>query len=128
MVQCRSYSYCDKSVYENDDTYKYRVTPLVARSSSYWKLIGDRKRSFDGKNARGRSAPAGAAEIHAIAGRRLHGDVEASRGGDRGGANGRRDLGNVLDGGGEDGAVENHNRGGNKLAAASGQYETGRQL
>jgi hypothetical protein len=84
--------------------------------------------SFDGKYTCGGSAPAGAAEIHAIASGRLHGDIEASWRGDRGRANGRRDLGNVLDGSGENGAIENHNGGGDKLVAASGQYETGRQL
>ena len=86
------------------------------------------RRSVDGQDLPTTGAAARAAEVARIAGGRLHHDVEASRSRDHGGCNGNLELGTVSHGGGKGGAIENHNGGGNEMAAGRNDDEAGRQL
>lgn len=84
--------------------------------------------SVDGQDAHAAGATAGATDIGGIAGWSLHCDVEVSGGRDHRGRNSARELGAAGYGSGDGGAIEDHYRRGNELAALRGQYKTGRQL
>jgi len=84
--------------------------------------------SVDGQDLLAAGAAAGTAEVAAIASGGLHCNVKTSRSRDHGGCNGGSELRTADHDGGHTGAIENHNGGGNEMAAGRSDDETGRQL
>jgi len=104
----------------------YQRRPATCRSGAAHELIRFCRRSVDGQDLRATGAAARAANVPSIAGGRLHHDVEASRSRDHGGCNRGRELGMIGHAGGEGGAIEDHNGGGNEFTAGRSDDEHGR--
>src|SRR5271165_463410 len=90
--------------------------------------LSGRYDSVDDQDLAGTGAATRAPEVGAIAGGSLHDHRKASRSHNHRGWNVDGELGTADLRGGEGGTIEEHNRGGNEMAAGSREDEAGRQL
>jgi hypothetical protein len=118
----------------NSEKASVRATEFVVGSSLLPRGMGGAKgdlvccRSVDGQGLGATGAAARATEVAAIAGGRLHKDVEASSSRDHRRCNVGCELRTADHRGGEGSAVEDYNGGGNEMAAGGGEDEARRQL